>query len=267
MGLAPLLVTFHPHPAAVIHPARAPRLLTPGTEQREALADSGIEHVIVLPFTSDLAHVRAADFVQRLLIDRYQMRLLVMGYNHRLGYGREGDASMLTKLGREIGFDVEVVPATLDTRGDAVSSSRIREAVELGDLAGAANGLGRSYSIRGTVERGAQRGRDLGYPTLNIGLPDPRKLLPPDGVYAVRATTPRGVFGGMMNLGGRPTFGDFRHAVEVHLFDAAGDWYGVPVSVELVRRLRDTTRFANVEALVAQLGRDADDARIALTQA
>jgi riboflavin kinase/FMN adenylyltransferase len=267
MGLAPLLVTFNPHPVAVVHPARSPRLLTPGEEQREELAGTGIEHVVVLPFTPQLARVKAATFVQRLLIERYRMRMLVMGYNHRLGHGREGDATMLAALGREIGFEVEVVPATLDSRGDPISSSRIREALDAGDLNRAANGLGRPYSVRGIVEQGAQRGRDLGYPTLNIGLADARKLLPPDGVYAVRATTPRGAFGGMMNLGGRPTFGDLNRTVEVHLFDVAGDWYRVPVSVELVRRLRDTTRFASVDALVAQLARDAEDARVALTQA
>jgi riboflavin kinase/FMN adenylyltransferase len=202
-----------------------------------------------------------------ILSERYAMRHLVMGYNHRLGRGREGDASVLADLGRRLGFDVDVVPPTLGADGEPVSSSRIRHAVSIGDLSEAANGLGRFYSLCGVVEPGDQRGRDLGYPTLNIALRDPRKLLPPDGVYAVRASSSRGVFGGMMNLGGRPTFGDLRRTVEVHLFEVTGDWYAAAVSVELIRRLRDTTRFASVEALVAQLARDADNARVALTQA
>jgi len=265
-GLASLLVTFHPHPVAVVNPEGAPPLLTPGEEQREALAESAVAHSVVLPFTSTLARYAAADFVA-ILIERYAMRHLVMGYNHRLGRGREGDATLLAELGRRLGFDVDIVPPTRGADGEPISSSRIRQSVLIGDLSEAANDLGRFYSIHGVVERGNQRGRDLGYPTLNVALPDARKLLPPDGVYAVRATSARGVFGGMMNLGGRPTFGDFRRAVEVHLFDVIGDWYGIAVSVELVRRLRDTTRFASVEALVAQLGRDADDARVALTQA
>ncbi len=267
MGIAALLVTFHPHPVAVVHPDAAPKLLTPGDEQREALATSAIAHVVVLPFTATLAGYGAAAFVEALLIERYCMRRLVMGYNHRLGRGREGDTTLLSRLGRSLGFEVEVVPPTRDARGEPVSSSRIRDAITSGDLATAEAGLGRAYSIRGVVGKGAQRGRDLGYPTLNIALSDARKLLPPDGVYAVRAVTPRGTFGGMMNLGGRPTFDEFKQTVEVHLFDVTGDWYGVPVSVDLVRRLRDTTRFANVDALVAQLARDADDARVALTQA
>jgi riboflavin kinase/FMN adenylyltransferase len=267
MGLATVLVTFHPHPVAVVHPRAAPLLLTPGEEQREALADSGIAHVVVLPFTPILARYDAAAFVESLLIRRYRMRALVMGYNHRLGRGGKGDATVLARLGLRLGFDVDVVPPTLDPSGEPVSSSRIRQAILSGELAAVADALGRFYAIRGVVERGAQRGRDLGYPTINVAVPDARKLLPPDGVYAVRAVTPRGTFGGMMNLGGRPTFGDFNRAAEVHLFDVGGDWYGVPVSVELVRRLRETTRFANAAALVAQLARDADDARVALTQA
>jgi riboflavin kinase/FMN adenylyltransferase len=266
-GLVPLLVTFHPHPVTVLHPALAPLLLTPGDEQREVLAESGIGHSVVLPFTSALARYSAGQFVGRLLVERYGMRHLVMGYNHRLGHGREGDAHVLSGLGARMGFEVDVVPPTMGVDGEPVSSSRIRQLVSNGDLSQAAVCLGRPYSIRGVVEPGAQRGRDLGFPTLNIALPDARKLLPPDGVYAVRATRGRSVYGGMMNLGGRPTFGDLRRVLEVHLFDATGDWYGAAVSVDLVRRLRATTRFASAEALVAQLARDADDARLALTQA
>jgi riboflavin kinase / FMN adenylyltransferase len=136
-----------------------------------------------------------------------------------------------------------------------------------GDLERARRSLGRAYGFRGVVVPGAQRGRELGYPTLNIALMSARKLLPPEGVYAVRAHTVRGSFGGMMNLGSRPTFGEFDRTLEVHVFDATGDWYGEAVSVELIRRLRNTTRFTSVQALVAQLGADAAEARLALTQA
>src|SRR5262245_46485503 len=208
-GLASLLITFHPHPVAVLNPEAAPLLLTPGEEQREAVAESGVAHSVVLPFTRMLAGYAAADFVS-LLVARYRMRHLVMGYNHRLGRGREGDAPVLAQLGRSMGFDVEVVPPTLGPDREPISSSRIRKAVLTGELSEAADSLGRLYSIPGIVERGDQRGRDLGYPTLNLALQHPRKLLPPDGVYAVRATSTHGVFGGMMNLGGRPTFGDLR---------------------------------------------------------
>lgn len=262
-----LLVTFRPHPLEVVNPSAAPMLLTPGEEQLDALADSGPLLVVALPFTPALASYSAESFVRDLLVKRYRVRRLVIGYDHGLGRGRGGDAQFLEAIGRRIGFDVDVVSPTLDSRGLPISSSAVRTAVAHGDLAHAQAALGRRYSFRGTVVPGHHRGRDLGYPTLNLELASARKLLPPAGVYAVRAHGARGTFGGMMNLGPRPTFGEFDRMLEVHLFDASGDWYGESVGVELVHRLRDTTKFESIDALVAQLGRDADAARFALTQA
>jgi riboflavin kinase/FMN adenylyltransferase len=267
-GVPPLVVTFRPHPLEVVQPAQAPRLLTPGDEQLEALVDSGPLYVAVLPFTRALAAVGAEEFVLRFLVERYRARAIVVGYDHGLGRGREGDASALIELGHRRGFEVTVVPPTLDSPdGEPVSSTLVRNRMESADLVGAARALGRSYALRGAVVPGQRRGRDLGYPTLNVALPSPRKLLPPDGVYAVRVQTDRGTFGGMMNVGGRPTFGELERTIEAHLFDVDDNFYGASVSVELVRRLRGTERFDGVGALVAQLGRDAHDARIALTQA
>jgi len=242
-------------------------LLTPGEEQLDALVDSGPLLVAALPFTPSLAAYSADSFVRDLLVQRYRVRRLVIGYDHGLGRGRSGDARFLTQMGRKIGFDVDVVEPTLGANGAPISSSAARTAVAHGDLAAARAALGRHYGFRGVVVPGHQRGRDLGYPTLNLQLGSPRKLLPPAGVYAVRAHTSRGSFGGMMNLGPRPTFGEFDRVLEVHLFGASGDWYGESVSVELVGRLRETTKFDSIEALVAQLGRDAEMARRALTQA
>jgi riboflavin kinase/FMN adenylyltransferase len=266
-GVPAVLVTFRPHPLEVVNPSAAPMLLTPDEEQLDALADNGSLLVVVLPFTTALARYSAEDFVLRLLRDRYRMREIVIGYDHGLGRGRQGDAAVLTELGRANGFRVDVVPPSLDAVGAPVSSSSIRTSIAHGDLERARASLGRPYAVRGRVVTGGQRGRDLGYPTLNLQLPAARKLLPPDGVYAVRAQTSRGSFGGMMNLGGRPTFGDVSRSLEVHLFDVGGDWYGESVSVAFVKRLRDVKRFDGIDALVAQLGRDAADARLALTQA
>ena len=264
---AAVLVTFRPHPLEVVNPSAAPMMLTPGEEQLDAIADSGTNLAVVLPFTPALARLSAEQFVCQLLLKRYCMRELIIGYDHGLGRGRQGDASALTALGKTHGFTVEVVPPTLDAVGAPISSSAIRTSIAHGDLQRAAHALGRPYAFRGFVIPGEQRGRQLGYPTLNIALTPGRKLLPPEGVYAVRAQTTRGTFAGMMNLGPRPTFGDSRSSVEVHLFDVDGDWYGEAVSVAFVRRLRDIVRFESVDALVAQLGRDAADAKLALTQA
>jgi riboflavin kinase/FMN adenylyltransferase len=266
-GLPGLLVTFQPHPLEVVNRAVAPMLLTPGTEQYDALADSGPLLVAVLPFTPTLASYSAEQFVIELLQRRYHMRELVIGYDHGLGRGREGDAKALVEIGGRHGFGVEIVPPTLDAAGRRISSSVIRTALAHSDLERAHAALGRRYTVRGTVVSGDRRGRAIGFPTLNLAVPSPRKLLPPVGVYAVRAWTTRGAFGGMMNLGPRPTVGDDTPIPEVHLFDTSGDWYGEAVSVEFVTRLRDTVKFESLDALVAQLNLDAVAARSALTQA
>jgi len=266
-GLPALVVTFRPHPLEVIHPDEAPLLLTPGSEQLRALADSGPLLVAAMPFTPALAKLSAQQFVELVLVHRYHVRALVAGYDHGLGRGRAGDVDVLANLGDRLHFDVDVVSPTLDETAQPVSSSAIRAAVLAGRLEVAEAALGQPYFFDGTVVPGQQRGRDLGYPTMNVALASPRKLLPPDGVYAVRIRSSRGSFGGMMNLGGRPTFGEAERTLEVNVFEATGDWYGQLVSVAFVRRLRDTMRFNGAEALVAQLARDADQARVALTQA
>ena len=267
LDLPAVVVTFRPHPLEVVNPTAAPMLLTPEGEQLDALVDSGPLCVVVLPFTADLARYSAEAFVSELLVERYHVRELVIGYDHGIGRGRQGDADLLRAIGERRGFGIDVMPPTLDAAGAPISSSAIRTSVAHGDLERARRSLGRAYGFRGVVVPGTQRGRDLGYPTLNVELLSARKLLPPEGVYAVRTQSPRGSFGGMMNLGPRPTFGEFDRTLEIHLFDTSGDWYGEAVSVQLIRRLRNTTRFASVQDLVAQLGADAADARLALTQA
>jgi len=262
-----LLVTFRPHPLAVVNPSAAPMMLTPGEEQLDALADSGPLLVSVLPFSQSLASYSAEAFVSEILVKRYHVHTLVVGHDHGLGRGRQGDVATLRIIGERLGFDVDIVSPTLDEHGLPISSSSVRTSIAHGDLERARAALGRPYSFRGTVVTGDGRGRQLSYPTINIRLPSARKLLPPPGVYAVRAMTRRGSLGGMMNLGPRPTFGDYELNLEVHLFDTTGDWYGEQLSIDLVRRLRDTVRFSSVDALIEQLGHDADEARFALTQA
>ena len=265
-GLVPLVVSFEPHPLEVLKPSAAPRLLAPGDERTEALAMTGVAHLAILPFTTTLARYSAEDFVDLVLLPRYRMRRLLIGYDHGFGRSRSGDVETLRTLGTSRGFGVEVVAPVIGSDGEPVSSSSIRRAIGAGDLDKAADALGHRYGLTGRVIAGARRGRLLGYPTLNLESPSTRKLLPPNGVYAVTADTPRGAFEGMMNLGPRPTFQEGDVSLEVHLFDADHDFYGERVSVEFVKRLRDTIRFPSADALVAQLARDEHDARRALTE-
>ncbi|MFL5578062.1 MAG: bifunctional riboflavin kinase/FAD synthetase [Gemmatimonadaceae bacterium] len=263
-GLRSVLVTFQPHPSEVLKPERAPLLLSPGEEKLELLAETGLDYAAVLPFTRALAELTAEEFVDQVLVPRYGMRELLIGYDHGFGRDRAGSVDVLRRLGARRGFPVEVVPPFQLEGGATVSSTAIRHAISGGDLDAAAAALGRRYAVSGRVTHGDKRGRLLGFPTLNLALASPRKLLPPPGVYAVRAQTPRGAFGGMMNLGPRPTFGDATLSIEAHLFDADGDLYGDHVRLDFVSRLRDTRRFESADALVGQLRQDAEHARQAL---
>jgi len=264
-GWKAVLVTFEPHPLEVVNPAAARPLLTVGAERQEVLAEFGIDYCAVVPFTPTLSHYTAEQFVQVVLLERFRMRELLSGYDNGFGRGREGDVETLRAIGVRRGFRVEVVPPMSGDDGRPISSTSIRRAVAGGDLRSAAAGLGRPYSVSGVVSRGHQRGRTIGYPTINLPLPSPRKLLPPEGVYAVRVQTPAGPYGGMMNLGSRPTFGETDVTLEAHLFDADGDWYGAHVRIEFIARLRDTQKFDGIDALKAQLRRDEEHARRVLT--
>jgi riboflavin kinase/FMN adenylyltransferase len=264
-GLPTVLVTFDPHPMEIVNPSAAPLLLTTREEKLEVLAESGVNYLAVVPFTPALAAFPAEEFVEQVLRRRFRFEELLIGYDHGFGRQRAGNVGVLRELGERDGFTVEVVDAVATPDGHSVSSTWIRRAVAGGDLERACAGLGRPYSVSGRVMQGSQRGRTLGFPTLNLGAAPPRKLLPPEGVYAVRVQTPLGPAGGMMNLGPRPTFGDSTTTLEAHLFDVSGDYYGAQVRVDFMARIRETRRFASPELLMNQLKQDERDARDALT--
>jgi riboflavin kinase / FMN adenylyltransferase len=264
-GLPSLLVTFEPHPLEILNPAAAPGLLTTREEKLVALDTTGLDYVAILPFDSALAALPAEEFVDRILLRTFRMHSLLIGHDHGFGRGREGSVETLRALGAARAFDVEVVAPVQGRDGRPISSSVIRRAIASGELDTAASALGRPYSLRGPVVAGEGRGRTLGYRTVNVEPPSPRKLLPPDGVYAVQVETTQGSFGGMLNLGARPTFDDARRTIEAHLFEASGDFYGDIVQLAFVTRLRDTRRFDGPEALMAQLADDERAARRALT--
>jgi riboflavin kinase/FMN adenylyltransferase len=264
-SLPSVLVTFDPHPMEIVNPAAAPPLLTTREEKLEVLAESGINYLAVVPFTPALAAFSAEAFVEEVLRQRFRFEELLIGYDHGFGRQRAGNVGVLRELGEKDGFRVEVVEAVAAPDGHSVSSTSIRRAVAGGDLERACAGLGRPYSVSGRVVEGDKRGRSLGFPTLNFGAPPARKLLPPEGVYAVRVQTPRGPAGGMLNLGPRPTFGDATTTLETHLFDTAGDFYGAQVRLDFIARIRATRQFASKDHLMKQLRQDELDARSALT--
>lgn len=258
-----LLLTFEPHPLTVVNPQAAPPLLTLPKERREILAQSELDVVVFFAFTKKLSQYAPDDFV-RLLLERFRLEELVIGHDHGFGKGRSGDVNVLRALGATYGFSVDVVDE-VDFEHRPVSSTLVRRAVGGGDLETATKLLGRPYSLTAPVIHGAGRGKRIGYRTINLEVPDATKLLPPDGVYAVRVEWRNGRAGGMMHQGPRPTFGETARSLEAHLFDTDQDLYGQEVKLSWVRRLRDVVSFDSPDALKAQLDKDFAAAQAALT--
>ncbi|WP_297526653.1 bifunctional riboflavin kinase/FAD synthetase [Thiohalobacter sp.] len=259
LGLPSTVITFEPQPQEYFAAGEAPPRLTRLREKVSALRRYGVERVLVLPFGPKLAALGAADFVQRVLVDGLQVRYLVVGDDFRFGRGREGDFEFLRRAGERHGFQV-VHMHTFEIDGARVSSTRVREALAAGDLAGAERLLGRPYRMQGRVAHGDKRGRTIGFPTANLFLH--RRRSPLSGVFAVE------MFGleqepvaGVANVGTRPTVDGTRALLEVHLFDFDRDIYGRHVAVEFAHKLRDEMRFDAFEALKAQIGNDVREAR------
>ncbi|HLM65996.1 MAG TPA: bifunctional riboflavin kinase/FAD synthetase [Longimicrobium sp.] len=255
VGGRSILVTFHPHPLRIVRPEHAPPLLTTVTEKRDILAQSGLEYVVFVPFTRTLQRYSARRFVEEILVRRVGMRELVIGYDHGFGRDREGSVATLRQIGEEMGFDVDVVQA-VEVDGEPISSSRIRRLLGDGDVGAANRLLGRSYTLDGVVVRGERKGRELGFPTANIQVGDPEKMLPREGIYAVHGWVRGQRLPGLLHLGPRPTFAGFAPSVELWLMDWSGDIYGDRVRVELVERIREILPFTSADALIQAMHAD-----------
>jgi riboflavin kinase / FMN adenylyltransferase len=277
--LLPVAVTFDPHPLSVIRPDMAPLLLTSMAHRLEIFADEGMGGVLVVQFTPELAAESAERFASRVLADTLNAHHVVVGRNFRFGHRAAGDVALLTELGRELGFDVTVVDlepldaargATAGPDGTmAVSSTEIRALVAAGDVAGAAAALGRSHRVSGPVVHGDHRGRELGYPTANVDVPD-TIAVPGDGVYAGRFRVggrPAAWRPAAISVGTNPTFDGETRRVEAYVLDAPEgyDVYGQWSDVEFVQRIRPMLRFDSVEDLVVQMADDVEQARGLLT--
>ncbi len=248
------VITFHPHPLSVVRPDVKITYLESLERRVELLRELGTEFVSVLQFTSELQQVSALDF-SRLLVEEAGMRLLVVGEDFRLGRGGAGTVEVLTGIGEELGFEVLAVPLLGDGE-DRVSSTRVRQALEAGEMETVSQLLGHPFLLRGPVLHGDERGRQIGFPTLNVGVSADR-WLPPNGVYVTRALVGDREFEACTNIGVRPTFeGDNSRLVETHLLDFEGDLYGQVVTVELLHRLRAEQKFNGIEELSAQIQRD-----------
>ena len=252
-----VVFTFEEHPRKVLCADYRPQLLTTLDEKLLLLSKTGIDMCVVMRFDKNLASMYARDFMKTILHDRFNVKHLVVGYDHHFGHGRKESFEDYLSYGNEIGMSVQ--KDVVFTSGEMkISSSAIRSLIAEGDISAANKSLGHNYTIGGRVVRGYGKGRTLGFPTANIELADRDKLVPRSGVYAVRVNVcgDLSVYGGMMNIGNCPTMGEHEATLEVHIFNFEGDIYDKNISVEFVSRLRNECRFDSIDSLSAQLAID-----------
>ena len=255
-GLASSVITFPVHPRKVMQSDFCPMLLTTCEEKVGLLADTGIDYCIMLRFTPDMAHLSARQFMT-LLKEKYRIQALIVGYDHRFGHNRSEGFDDYVRYGRQLGMEVLLAKA-YSNKEIAVSSSVIRHLLLEGNVSEAADCLGYPYFLEGTVVGGYRVGRTIGYPTANLHVDNPDKLVPADGVYAVYVFVGGQKYGGMLSIGYRPTLNNGTdRSIEVNIFHFNADIYNQPMRVSFVRRTRSELKFDTVEALIGQLHKDA----------
>lgn len=258
-----VLLTFFPHPRTVIQPDLDLKLINSQNEKIEFLKETGLQHLIIHPFTKEFSRTTSVDFVRNILVNTIGAKKLVIGYDHHFGRNREGSFEHLKQYGPVYGFDVEEISAQ-DIDNTTVSSTKIREAIEKGDIQHANEYLGYHFPLTGKVVEGEKIGKSIGFPTANLTVEDNYKIIPANGVYAIKAKLPADseeIWEGMCNIGIRPTFGGKFQTIEAHLFDFDQDLYGSQLSLDFIHQLRPEKKFSSIELLKKQLIEDEKQAR------
>jgi len=250
-----VIFTFHTHPRLVTSPdENSLRLLTTLNEKIELLEKTGIDHLIIYTFNHEFANLTSHEFVEKILVEKLRTHCLVVGYDHKFGKNREGGFEYLQQCAEKYNFHIEKLDALL-VDADSVSSTKIRNALENGDIEKANKFLGYPFTLHGTVVSGKQMGRKLGFPTANIESSNKYKIIPGYGVYAVKVRLKQGNYNGMLNIGTRPTFNNNadNRSIEVNIFDFDSDIYGQEITIEFAKKIRDEQKFSHMHQLAAQL--------------
>jgi riboflavin kinase/FMN adenylyltransferase len=253
-----VLITFDPHPRKVLDPTRPPKLINTLDEKIELLQKQGIDHLVIVPFTLQFAALTAEEYIQDFLVDKFHPHTVIIGYDHRFGHDRVGDYHMMEAFAAKLGFQLKEIPEHI-VDSIIVSSTKIREAIKLGDTEIANDLLGYDFFFQGTIIEGNKLGRRLGFPTANLKIHDSDKLTPGHGVYAVTATLNEKEYEGMMNIGIRPTLNDGLFMIEVNLFDFDDEVYGCQLRVHVKKFMRPEIKFSGLEALKQQITQDKVD--------
>ncbi len=259
-----VLITYWPHPRTVVsNDSQDLKLLTTLDEKIDLLAQAGVDQLVVIPFTRSFSQLSSEEFIRQVLIDKIGTKKLVIGYDHRFGRDRQGGFDYIRAHQHEYGFEVEEIPRQ-DVEAVGISSSKIRMALTNGHVQTANSFLGRPYSLTGTIVKGRQLGRTLGFPTANMQVDDVSKLVPANGVYAVDVLYGGQILGGMLNIGFRPTVSGINQTIETYIFDFDKDIYGEHLTLQFRAFLRPEQKFEGLPALIAQLKQDEQSARAVL---
>lgn len=258
-NLRNVVITFHPHPRKVINPELKIKLLTTQIEQIEILEKLGVDNLLIINFTKEFSELTPVEFIENYLIQKIGLSKIVIGYDHHFGKARGGDVNLLKQISRKYNFSIiQIDPFIIDD--EPVSSTKIRNALEKGDIDKANKMLGRTYSFTGLVVQGDKRGRELGYPTANLQLDDNDKLLPQIGIYAVLVEIGGKIYKALLSIGKRPTFYDDGNLVaEVYIYDFNNDIYGENLKINLITKLRDEEKFNSAEELIKQMNIDKEN--------
>lgn len=265
IGGESVILTFHPHPRMVIAGANDLKLLSTVDEKIERLEQIGIEHLVIIPFTREFSELSSEAFIRNVLVEKIGTKKLVIGYDHRFGKHREGGFDYLKENAHLYGFEVEEIPRQ-DIEHVTVSSSKIRQSLLSGDVNLAKEFLGQAYQLTGTVVKGKQLGRTIGYPTANVQVPEEYKLIPANGVYAVRVLYQGELHQGMLNIGTRPTVDGTYRTTEVNIFEFDREIYGEKLTVLFEQKLREEVKFNGLDALKSQLALDKQQAQSVLSK-
>lgn len=253
--LESVVLTFFPHPRMVLQKDLGIKLLNTINERMQLLEQTGIDHLVVHPFTREFSRLSAEEYVKNILVDQLKAKKVVIGYDHHFGRNRNADIEDLKRFGKQFGFEVEEIPEQ-DIDDVAISSTKIRKALQQGNLAKANKYLGSPFILTGTIARGKGLGRKMGYPTANLHVGENYKLIPAQGVYVVRAKIDEKVQYGMMSIGTNPTVGGVQQTIETYFFDLDQDLYDRHLQIEVLVRIRDEKKFDDVEALIAAMEED-----------
>lgn len=264
IGGETVILTFFPHPRMILQPEdESLKLITTIAEKAELMEELGVDHLIITPFSRDFSNQTAESYIRDVLVNKIGTKKIVIGYDHRFGKDRQGGLEDLQRLGPVYGFDVVEIPEQ-DINEVAISSTRIRNALLNGEIELANSFLGYPFFITGTVIRGDQIGRQLGYPTANIVVEEKYKLIPADGIFAVTVTVAGNQYKGMAYIGSRPTVNGLTRNIEVNIFDFDQDIYNQAIRMEFLHYVRGDVKFASLDELKAQLAKDKEDVKALL---